>query len=130
MRKDAFEEIRGYRSRYADAEDYDLYLRMADNHPLDNLPDVLCQYRLHPGQVSSSKSSQQIISGIAARLATRARRSGKAEPSWNHDVVSRQDLVAVGVSSERIDSLIKEYSECTSYTDGWRWKNTKFCKLV
>ena len=130
FRKDVFYEIGAYRSEYADAEDYDLYLRMADNNLVENLPNILCQYRLHPAQVSSSKSSQQLISGIAARLATRARRSGKAEPSWNHDGVSRQDLIAAGVNSERIDSLIKEYSGYTSYTDGWRWKNTKFCKLV
>jgi len=129
FRKDLFIEIGGYRSVYADAEDYDLFLRIADKNLLDNLPDILCQYRLHPSQVSSSKSSQQVISGIAARLATRARRSGKAEPSWNVDVVSRQDLIAAGVTPQRIDSLMVEYSTA-SYTDGWRWKNTKFCKLV
>lgn len=129
LRKNVFREVGGYRAAYADAEDYDLFLRMSDNHPIDNLSSVLCEYRLHTDQVSATRGSQQVISGIAARLATRARRSRNAEPRWQEDVVSRQDLVDAGIKSERIDSIIREYSECTNYSNGWRWKNKRFCKL-
>lgn len=129
FRKDVFDEIGGYHAAYADAEDYDLFLRMSDNHLVDNIPRILCQYRLHPDQVSASRGSQQIISGIGARFAARARRSFKTEPRWNKDVVSREDLIEKGINPGRIDSMIREYSEYSSYSDGWRWKKKKFCEL-
>jgi glycosyltransferase involved in cell wall biosynthesis len=129
FRKHVFWKIGGYRLAYADAEDYDLFLRMSDHHLVDNLPDVLCQYRLHANQISACRGWQQVISGIAARLATRARRSNRAEPRWKGDVVSRDDLIAAGIKPERVDSLIREYSENASYSAGWRWAKKKFCEL-
>jgi len=130
LRKSVFEDVGGYRAVYQNAVDYDLFLRISDNHLVDNLPKILCQYRLHPNQVSAYKGAQQIISGIGARLATRARRAKRPEPTWKGEVVSREDLIREGISAERIDSMIREYAECSSYSDGWRWKKAKSCELI
>jgi hypothetical protein len=130
LRKSVFEDVGGYRDMYQDAEDYDLFLRISDNHLVDNLPKILCQYRLHPNQVSANRGPQQIISGIGARLATRARRAYRHEPTWKGEVVSREDLIKEGISAERIDSMTREYAEFSSYSDGWRWKKKKFFEPV
>ena len=46
FRRASFESIGGYRD-VADAEDYDLYQRMATTGPLITLPDLLYHYRYH-----------------------------------------------------------------------------------
>jgi glycosyl transferase family 2 len=130
FRKDTFVELGGYRSQFQDAEDYDLFLRMSDRHVVDNLPSVLCQYRLHQRQVSTRKLSQQALSGIAARLATTARRAGRPEPHWAGPAVSRSDLIRYGVTPARIDSLIATFEASNErYAEGWRWYRTNFCEL-
>jgi glycosyltransferase involved in cell wall biosynthesis len=131
FKRDTFLAIGGYRPHFEDAEDYDLYLRMSDRSIVDNLPMVLCQYRLHDQQISAKNCAQQIVSGVGARLATRARRANRPEPVWNATPISRDDLIRNGISPKRIDALVSEYrSSHTRYSEGWRWSNTKFCELV
>jgi glycosyltransferase involved in cell wall biosynthesis len=128
FRSDAFRAIGGYRPAFQDAEDYDLFLRMSDNHEIDNLPSVLCQYRLHADQVSNQNTPQQVISGIAARLAARARRANCAEPVWISGRVTRDDLFARGIRRERIDDIICQYrTKEMEYASGWRWSKSPFC---
>lgn len=128
--KSTFMELGGYRSQFQDAEDYDLFLRMSDYHVIDNLPLVLCQYRLHHRQISARKLSQQVLSGIGARLATKARRSGRPEPQWDGPAISRNDLLSRGINPTRIDWLVARFQESNErYAEGWRWSRTKFCEL-
>jgi glycosyltransferase involved in cell wall biosynthesis len=130
FRKCIVQLVGGYRKTYQDAEDYDLFLRLSDHYALDNLPHVLCRYRLHGAQVSAQQASQQIVSGIGARLATRARRNNQPEPLWSGETVSREDLIAAGVTVARVDSMIQEYAESTDYKQGWRWKKKPFVTKV
>jgi glycosyltransferase involved in cell wall biosynthesis len=128
--KDTFSQLGGYRPQFQDAEDYDLFLRMSDQHVVDNLPVVLCQYRLHQQQVSARKLSQQAVSGIGIRLATTARRAGRPEPQWAGPTISRSDLIRYGINPARIDSLVATFEASNErYAEGWRWSRTKFCEL-
>src|SRR5205085_12104446 len=65
MRRDAFVAVHGYRNVVLDAEDYDLWLRMADRYQLANLPAVILKYRMHANQVSVRKCAQQAFSCLA-----------------------------------------------------------------
>lgn len=44
------------------AQDFDLWLRIGRRHRLDNLPEVLLHYRVHPGSVSARRGSEQLQS--------------------------------------------------------------------
>src|SRR5579872_4675255 len=52
MRKEVFLAVGGYREVVVDAEDFDLWTRIADKHKLANLAQVVLKYRRHPHQVS------------------------------------------------------------------------------
>lgn len=45
-----------YREEFPPAEDYDLWVRLADRHSVANLPETLVKYRIHPGGVSWKKA--------------------------------------------------------------------------
>lgn len=67
MRKDAVIGVGGYRTPFVHAEDYDLWLRLMKRGDLENLPEVLLQYRVHEKQVSAQHLKTQAISVAAAR---------------------------------------------------------------
>lgn len=66
MRKAAVIESGGYRDGILSAEDYDLFLRLAEMGKLANLPDVLLRYRLHAKSMTCSDTEFQV------RMARRA----------------------------------------------------------
>lgn len=79
MRKRALEEVGMYRGKYVDAEDRDLFLRLAEVGILANLRENVLKYRCHPGQVSNQSVEQRYWSKRARRAAHRRR--GRALPS-------------------------------------------------
>jgi hypothetical protein len=97
IRKAAFVQMGGYRN-VVDAEDYDLWLRMAEMFELANLPQVLLKYRLHPGQVSVAKCTKQALGATAAKAAAIARRSGKPDPLESTGEITPASLAGLGVS--------------------------------
>jgi cellulose synthase/poly-beta-1,6-N-acetylglucosamine synthase-like glycosyltransferase len=97
IRKAAVIAAGGYRN-VVDAEDYDLWLRIAEHHPLANLPDVLLKYRLHLGQVSVARCRSQALGTVAARAAASARRSGKPDPLDSVGEITPALLARLGVS--------------------------------
>lgn len=68
FRKAAVQAVGGYRPPYIHAEDYDLWLRLRSSGNLENLPQVLLQYRIHQGQISARQLRAQAVSVAAARL--------------------------------------------------------------
>ncbi len=77
MRREAFERTGGYREgAFEAAEDYDLWLRIAERWRMANLPQELLQYRWHSTQVSTDRIEQQILGTVAAQVAARLRRAG------------------------------------------------------
>jgi len=80
MRTAAFHEAGGYRDAYPDAEDYELWLRMAEVGRLANLTEVLLDYRYHANSVSQQRAVRQRESMLLA-LRHAAERRGVDAPS-------------------------------------------------
>jgi glycosyltransferase involved in cell wall biosynthesis len=108
IRKSALTEAGGYRSTFLYAEDYDLWLRIAERHRLANLGDPLLSYRLHGGQTSLRHVRQQAISALAARLAAQRRRQFDKDPFDEAQPVSEQLLYKLGVAPESLDRAIRQ----------------------
>ncbi len=52
LRREVFDSVGSYDPEFAHAEDYDLWLRVVEKYPLDNLPRPLLRLRLHGDNVS------------------------------------------------------------------------------
>jgi hypothetical protein len=110
MRKDAFEATGGYRRAFLHAEDYDLWLRMAERFEMANLPDVLVHCRVHPHQVSATHLRQQTLSSLAAQAAARLRRDTGQDPPLPVEGVNADALASLGVSGDRVtQELIRRH---------------------
>ncbi|HEY8750259.1 MAG TPA: glycosyltransferase [Tepidisphaeraceae bacterium] len=80
LRKSIALKVGGYRHNYPYSEDFDLFLRMAEAGRLANLPDVLVQYRLHPG--SSNWNHHRIQMSNKTKLLSEAyARRGSTMPT-------------------------------------------------
>lgn len=66
IRKSAVEQAGGYREAYPSAEDFDLFLRLAEIGKLANLPEVLLKYRQHLSSIGYRQGSQQADSARRA----------------------------------------------------------------
>ena len=96
FRKAAVKQAGGYRAEYPSAEDFDLFLRLAEIGKLANLPDVLLQYRQHLSSIGYRHGSQQADSARRA-IEDACRRRGldlpapearrKAGPDQRHNPV-------------------------------------------
>jgi hypothetical protein len=106
MRTETVLAVGGYRGAVAEAEDYDLWLRIAERTELANLNSILLQYRLHSNQVSVSRRSQQILSSLAARAAAEVRKNGGLDPLETAESVNEAVLARLGVSPEKQQTAI------------------------
>ena len=98
--------VGGYRNIVPDAEDHDLWLRIADHFELANLKEVVLKYRLHPFQVTVRKCRQMAISGLAAIAAAASRRNGKADPLDSETRLTPAVLSQLGVSEAKLRASI------------------------
>lgn len=113
MRAQAFRSVGGYRKAFAEAEDYDLWLRLADGFRLANLEAVVLRYRRHQGQVSVRKFKQQQLSNLAARTSALARMCGRPDPFDQIEDVTPTVLTSLGVSQERQHAaVVRGYLTC------------------
>jgi glycosyltransferase involved in cell wall biosynthesis len=111
MKKDIALASGGYRAALLDADDYDLFLRMAERSKLANLQESVLQYRIHAGQVSVRNLKHQTFCVVAARHAASVRRSGGTDPLSNMAEISAELLRSFGVTAKDInDSLSGAYS--------------------
>jgi hypothetical protein len=106
LRRDALERVGGYRARFAGAEDYDLWLRLAERYQLGNLTDALVHYRIHPGQLSHQALEQQVLSILAVKILARRRRAGVDEGPAGDQPVTRADLAQLGVTPDAVQSAL------------------------
>jgi hypothetical protein len=81
MRRDAVLAVGGYREAYRHAEDYDLWLRMAERYRMANLPDRLLLYRQHEAKHSFTYAVEQRFATRIALAAARCRRAGTPDPT-------------------------------------------------
>jgi hypothetical protein len=81
MRKSMAIAAGGYREAFKfGAEDYDLWLRLTEKHPLDNLPEVLTLYRVHADSLTHRRRHEQSFAAVAAACAHRRRIAGRIDP--------------------------------------------------
>jgi hypothetical protein len=106
MQKEVFASVGGYRSAMVHAEDYDLWLRIADRFQLANLDAVVLKYRVHPNQVSVRRCGQQALSNLAARIAASSRRNGDPEPFDSAEEITPKMLAGLGVSEAKQQTLV------------------------
>ena len=100
MRRQAFAQVGGYRPPFAPAEDYDLWLRMAEHFQFANLTQVLLKYRIHPNQASVRRLTKQTLGCLAAKLSASERRSGNLDPLNSAVEITSELLTRLGVTSE------------------------------
>jgi len=112
IRKDVFVSVGGYRSVFVGAEDYDLWLRMAERCELGNLKAVLLKYRLHPDQVTHRDLRQPVVSTFAARAAASSRKNGLPDPLTSIREITPAVLAGLGVTEEAVeDAMLMAYQE-------------------
>ena len=78
-KRDAVVAAGGYRNVPL-AEDYDLWLRMADGSALGNLETVVLRYRMHAQQATVQQNERMSLSALTSRGAALARRAGMVDP--------------------------------------------------
>lgn len=66
FRRDIVLSLGGYREAYRHCEDYDLWLRCRRSCVIDNLPRILLRYRVHGGNVSSTRALEQTLGTFTA----------------------------------------------------------------
>lgn len=85
LRAELARRLGGYRPAFAGAEDYDLWLRIAETSRLANLPEVLVQYRRHRASASRQFANRQAFSVRLAQRAAQWRRQGRPDPAAGLD---------------------------------------------
>ena len=98
IRSEVVREVGGYDESMERAEDYDLWLRLAERHRIAVLPDLLYSWREHAGGVGLRHLEQQLQVAERARLAARRR--------WSSALVD--EVVAGSLSAERAARRVLE----------------------
>ena len=96
MRKDAVQKAGGYRAVFTHAEDYDLWLRLIERGPVDNLAGILIKYRIHPESVTQKHGISQSLSAAAALVAYRRRVQGLPDPFDSLESALKIEMVLQG----------------------------------
>ena len=110
MRTDAVRAVGGYRRVVADAEDYDLWLRLAERYQIGNLPDVVLRYRRHAAQVSVQRFQRQALSSLAARASAACRKQGMRDFLEEESEISSAVLLRNGIDHlEQMAGVARAY---------------------
>ncbi|MDH4981182.1 glycosyltransferase family A protein [Hyphomicrobium sp. D-2] len=81
IRRSALLAIGGYRSCYEHAEDYDMFIRVAENGKIDNGEFFGIYYRVHDDSVSHRHAIRQMASADLARATHALRIAGRPDPT-------------------------------------------------
>ena len=81
FRTELARRLGGFRPAFRAAEDYDLWLRLAEAAQVANLPEPLVEYRWHGDNVSSRNAIRQAFSVRLAQRSARARRETGRDPA-------------------------------------------------
>jgi glycosyltransferase involved in cell wall biosynthesis len=105
MRRSAFDAVDGYRD-LTHSEDLDLWLRLADQGLIANLPDKVVKYRIHNSQQSLQKQQAQAVYSVATWIAARARAAGEPDPLEDAGEIDEDFLISHGVERTEINEGI------------------------
>ena len=110
MRKEVAMAAGGYRKALCDADDYDLFLRIAERTRMAGLAVPVLLYRIHAGQASIRRMTHQALCVLAARAAASLRSRGEADPLSETPEVTPELVQKLGVSAEEIrQEAVKEH---------------------
>jgi cellulose synthase/poly-beta-1,6-N-acetylglucosamine synthase-like glycosyltransferase len=98
VRREAFLLVGGYRTLFVQAEDYDLWMRIAEHFEVANLEEVVLKYRIHAYQLTLRKHMQQCLYCLAARLSASSRKSGQPDPLNTIAEITPAILAGAGIS--------------------------------
>jgi glycosyltransferase involved in cell wall biosynthesis len=98
MRREIFLAAGGYRRGLNVAEDYDLWLRIAEVAEIANLPEPLVRYRVHTQSATARKPVRQAVAIACVTAAGEARRRGLPEPFFRGIPELRKALPLIGMS--------------------------------
>ncbi len=102
MRRETLLATGGYRTALADADDYDLILRMAERTQLANVHQPILSYRVHPSQASVFNIAHQMLCGAAARAAASFRERNLPDPLLSVEEITPEIVRQLGVCDEEI----------------------------
>jgi Glycosyltransferases involved in cell wall biogenesis len=108
FKKAAFFELGGYRRAFLHAEEYDLWLRMAEKYEVANLTVPVLYYRLHPNQVSGRHLAQQVLSAVGALFAAQCRLQNGSDPFDHIESISADLLHSLGVPRRTMGLAMSE----------------------
>lgn len=109
MRRSVLDQFEGpYREWFPFAEDYDLWLRMSVQHRLENLPDILLQYRRDFANPRPARTVTQAISTLAASFVHRLRRDGMIRDDQLSMPFDEQRLIVAGCPVARIHEVVRK----------------------
>jgi glycosyltransferase involved in cell wall biosynthesis len=103
FRADAVRSVGAYRPVFREAEDLDLWLRLADRYRLANLADIVVRYRLHGGQATMQNLADQANAVVAARLSAAARSQSIPDPLDALAVIDANALLSIGATRMQLD---------------------------
>jgi glycosyltransferase involved in cell wall biosynthesis len=109
MRIDAFRAVNGYRKAVVEAEDYDLWLRIADRFNFSGLKVIVLKYRLHSYQVTVRKCRNLVVSSLCARAAALERKKGRPDPLDTVGEITPALLSTFGVSEAAWRTAVSRY---------------------
>jgi hypothetical protein len=81
MRRDVVRAVGGYHAAYLHCEDYDLWLRLANETKMCSIAERLMRYRHSPEQISTKYLVTQQVGVAISKMAYRARQAGLADPT-------------------------------------------------
>lgn len=93
IRTDILRHVGGYRQKFKNSLDYDLWLRIAEIGKIDNIPQDLLLYRRHASQVSASGNAhRQTIYSVGAATDFFLRKYGYQNLQTRLEELSNDDL--------------------------------------
>jgi hypothetical protein len=116
-RRDAMLSVGGYRDLFQHAEDYDLWLRMAERYALANLSERLLLYRQHDTKGSFRHATAQRLATHVARLCAKVRRAGQPDPLAGQLALlalSLADLDRFALGAEERAAILRDVESATA----------------
>ena len=110
MRTQAFRVAVGYRTIFEVAYDYDLWLRMASQGRITNIPQTVLGYRVHAGQVSTRNLRKTAEETCIALASARARARGEADPLDSAKSLDPTVMARLGVEPEEVAAREVHYA--------------------
>jgi len=112
-RKNVYEKIGGYRTSFRYAQDYDLWLRAAEEHSISNIPRELVKLRKHSESLSKkyiNEQEQHVLSAVSQAISSFLQISVK-----ENDVRLIRDKNHIGSKENVYSSILLVYKLYRSF---------------